>query len=71
MDLSSLVTGAIQLAAKLADWWDGLWKAKQDPKVVSSAEAKQSTEAADAIRQHAADALKTGNLDDVRKDLAQ
>ncbi len=71
MDLSSLAAGALQLASKVADWWNSLWKAKQDPKVVASAEAAQSTKAADQIERHASEALKTGDLDDVRKDLAE
>ncbi len=71
MDLSTLATSALQLASKVADWWNNLWKADQDPKVVASVEAKQSTQAADAIRQHASEALNTGNLDGVRKDLAE
>ena len=71
MDLSTLASSALQLAGKVADWWNNLWKADQDPKVVASAEAKQSTAAADSIRQHASEALKTGDLDEVRKDLAE
>jgi len=71
MDLSTLASNALQLASKAADWWNNFWKAKQDPKVVASAEAEQSTKAADSIRQHASEALKTGDLDEVRKDLAE
>ena len=71
MDLSGIVSGALQFGSKLADWWNSLWKADQDPKVVASAEAKQSTQAADSIRQHASEALNTETLDEVRKDLAE